>query len=98
MNSGHWIVDGDRFVMQTGVLGKIFLRPSAKIEGTEVRPNFWSKEWTLDCPNFSHIQKVSLPYAMTFEEAKKEALVHIRMKLHQFLNDVKTLLEEGPLS
>ncbi len=94
MSNGNWIVDGDRFVMQTAVLGKVFLQPSTKIAGAKVGPNFWSKEWTLDCPNFSHMRKVSLPYAMTFEEAKKEALIHIRMKLLQFVNDVETLLAE----
>lgn len=48
MKYGNWIVESDRFAMQTGVLGKVFLCPSAKIGGSKVDPTFWSKEWTLD--------------------------------------------------
>ena len=44
MKYGNWIVEGDRFAMQTGVLGKVFLCPSAKIGGSKVDPTFWSKE------------------------------------------------------
>ncbi len=32
MKYGNWIVESDRFAMQTGVLGKVFLQPHIRMK------------------------------------------------------------------